>query len=240
MLAFSLIFDSHFHLAEEKLNEIPLNYNGCISCASEREWKTAEKFSCVKTYGIHPWKPDLKKLDFLLSLLESGKLDGIGEAGLDFFTPELKSSAVLQKKCWNAQLELAAEFNKTLTVHCCKAFDALLRDAEKLSRLKGVCFHGFSGSKEQAFEILRKIPDAYFSFGAVLLKKNRKASECLMSLPCDHILFETDAAGTSVLPEIYDAAWSIVKERRVFESQEEFAENILKNWKNFLGRKIIL
>lgn len=233
MLAFSLIFDSHFHINKENFDKIPINFNGCICCGSEAEWKSAEKFSCYKTFGIHPWTPVMEKIDFLLSLLESDKIDGIGESGLDFFTPDLRSSFILQKECWNAQLELAAEFNKPLVVHCRKAFPEILKDSEKLACLKSVCFHGFSGSKEQAFEILRKIPDAYFSFGAVLLKKNRKASECLLSIPCDHILFETDAAGTDVLPAVYDAAWSLIKERRIFESQEEFAENILKNQKKF-------
>lgn len=236
MLAFSLIFDSHFHLNEENSCFVPSGYNGIISCSSREEWNAAEKFSLPKTFGIHPWEPDIKKLDFLEQLLEEDKITGTGECGFDFYTDESKKTEAAQKECWNAQLSLALEYKKPLVIHSRKSYSRILEDSALLSKLPAVCFHGYSGSREQAQEILRKIPEAFFSFGTVLLRNPRKAFEAFRSIPYTHILLETDASGTSFLADVYEKAWDCISDKNDFDSIESFAGQILQNNAIFAGK----
>ncbi len=237
MLAFSLIFDSHFHINEENSASVPAEYKGIINCSSEDEWNATEKFMLPKTFGIHPWEPDIKKIDFLEQLLNENKIAAIGECGFDFYAEEFKKTESAQSDCWNAQLELAVKYQKPLVIHSRKAYSCILNDSKVLAMLPAVCFHGYSGSREQAQEILRKIPCAFFSFGTVLLRNPKKATEALKSLPYGHILFETDVSGFSMLPAVYESAWNYISDKNDYDSIESFASCIMQNSRNFLRER---
>ncbi|MEY2640690.1 MAG: hypothetical protein RL150_83 [Candidatus Parcubacteria bacterium] len=94
------------------------------------------------------------------ALAQSPKVVGIGECGLDFFRPVGDRAAyeARQRDAFAAQIELAAELDKPLMIHCRDAYPetlAMLREARQKhgERVRGN-FHFFAGTVEQAKEIL--------------------------------------------------------------------------------------
>lgn len=69
-------------------------------------------------------------------------------------------------------------------------------------------------------ETLRKIPGAFFGFGALVLKESGRAVECLRDVPGENFLLETDEAGSDLLGEIY---------RRAGEIRGTEVENIIES-----------
>lgn len=218
MLGFSSLFDAHFHLISQNLQNFPVNFIGFTCAHSIAEWNEQEQridFLCkdsslnrvfYRGFGIHPWKPFLENADFLEKLLQDKKIDGIGEAGFDFYTPALKETKLLQKQCWDIQVTLALQYKKPLIIHLRKGMEEIYADMERLKCLSGILFHGFSGNSTEALALLKKLPFAQFSFGEPLLKNGRKAFECLKALPESNILLETDESGIEKLPLIYEKA----------------------------------
>lgn len=236
MLEFSSFFDAHFHLFSPKFGEnqvnLPQNGRVCcsgISCAvSKQDFMNQEKYladhSLEKTlklsFGIHPWYLNLEDADFLEELLKSGRIAAAGEAGFDLYTQELKERAEQQEKAWDIQLSLAEQYGFPLVIHCRKALPRILADSGRLRRIPAVLFHGFSGSREQMEETLRKIPGAFFGFGSLVLKESGRAVECLRDVPGENFLLETDEAGSDLLGEIY---------RRAGEIRGTEVENIIES-----------
>ncbi len=240
MLDFSLLFDAHFHLFSQKnaLNEenfsqnTQFSYSGCTCAVSKDDFLAQEKFidenqlcsGIVQSFGIHPWYLNLSEVDFLESLLKDKKIRAIGEMGFDFYDEKYSSTEKQQEEAWYAQLELAKKYNVPVVIHCRKAFERIIKDAEKLNSLPSVLFHGFSGSFEQANQILLKVPGAVFSFGKIILQNSKKACSCIKKLPSNKIILETDDSGIEYLPLIYKKASEI----RCINDME-FAEQIRRN-----------
>ncbi|MCL5016023.1 MAG: TatD family hydrolase [Patescibacteria group bacterium] len=129
-------------------------------------------------------------------LAEHKKVVAIGECGLDYFhLPENEDEAKQrQKEEFIKQIQLAAEVNKPLMIHCRDAFGdliAILEENKKYLRSEktGIA-HFFTGTKEEAEKLLAM--GFYFSFGGVVTI-TRDYDEVVSSLPIDRILLETDA-----------------------------------------------
>ncbi|MEJ2702916.1 MAG: TatD family hydrolase [Sedimentisphaerales bacterium] len=109
--------------------------------------------------GVHPH--DAKDVTGqiiaeLRELARSEKVVAIGETGLDYhynLSPHAE-----QRRTFTAQLEIARELNLPVIIHCREAFDEAMSILEQYirveGRLKGVVFHCFSGSAEQARIVL--------------------------------------------------------------------------------------
>lgn len=160
----------------------------------------------LKAFGIHPQNPDAGILPVLESLLsESGKQaagadesasrgpDAVGEAGYDFFTKVFEAQEKQQDEVWYGQLELAEKYGKPLVVHLRHAVDRMFRDAGRLKKLPSVIFHSFPGSPLEAEALRKRGINAYYSFGKPVLNRRRNSIECVMKLPEEWLLFETDA-----------------------------------------------
>ena len=201
-------FDSHNHLQDARLgSSTPLitamraaEVAACVvNATSEDDWEVvselaqAESGWALPAFGIHPWKANLALpgwLDRLKDRLEKTPLASIGECGLDQWiaTPNLK----IQKPIFEAQLRLACEMERPLTIHCLKAWGALFEAFATAPPPSRFLMHSFNGSIEIA---QRLIPlGAYFSFSGYFLHERKAAMlEVFKKLPLDKILLETDA-----------------------------------------------
>lgn len=122
----------------------------------------------------------------------SQSLIAVGEVGLDLYwddTYEKEQIEVLER-----QIGWAVKYHLPLMLHVRKAHNQLLKimKAHVNDNLTGV-FHCFTGSVEQARELLQ-FPGFMLGIGGVLTFKKSKLPEVLReTVPLDRIVLETDA-----------------------------------------------
>jgi TatD DNase family protein len=199
------------------------------------------------TVGIHPH--DAKDVAAgtmaeLKELARSEKVVAIGETGLDFhydFSPRQD-----QRRAFEAQLEIARELNLPVIIHCREAFDETIDILEHFigikGRLKGVVFHCFGGSVQQAKIVLDH--GFYISFtGVVTFKNAEKTREAAKIVPADRLMLETDCPYMSPEPmrkqKINEPALMVHTARFLAELQEmdeeDFARAVTVTSKSFFG-----
>ena len=147
--------------------------------------------------GIHPECADensLAQLEIIKELATDKKAVAVGEIGLDYYYDVPRE---LQKRIFEAQLELAAELSLPVTVHDREAHGDIL-DAIRKYRPKGIV-HCFSGSREMAAEVVRL--GMYIGIGGVVTFKNaRKAVEVVSDTPIERPVLETDCPYLAPVP----------------------------------------
>ena len=197
--------------------------------------------------GIHPHDAKnvtAKAVAELEELARSEKVVAVGETGLDFhydFSPRND-----QRRAFEAQLKIAREMNLPVIIHCREAFDETIDTLERFiglkGRLKGVVFHCFSGSAEQARIVLEH--GFYISFtGVVTFKNAEKARQAAKIVPTDRLMLETDCPYMSPEPmrkqKINEPALMIHTARFLAELKEmdedEFARAVTATSKSFFG-----
>ena len=148
----------------------------------------------LRAVGIHPWdaeKAYINDIDF-------SQAQAIGEIGLDYVCQVDKS---VQEHVFRTQLAIAEKMQLPVILHCVRAFNPTLSILKEYT-LRGVIFHGFIGSKEQAAEATKR---GYFlSFGEGVLR-SPKTVEALRNTPLENLFLETDVSTRSI-EEIYDIA----------------------------------
>lgn len=195
--------------------------------------------------GIHPH--DAKDVTGqtiaeLKELVQNEKVVAIGETGLDYHYNF--SEHADQQRAFAAQLEIARELNLPIIVHCREAFNETIETLEQFirlkGRLKGVVFHCFSGSAEQAQIVLDH--GFYISFtGVVTFKNAAKTQQAARVVPMDRLMVETDCPYMSPVPmrkqKINEPALMIHTARYLAELKEmpltDFAEAVTTTSKNY-------
>lgn len=148
----------------------------------------------VKCFGVHPWfVSELEDntdeinnglpqwLTDMEQLLEEHPKSIVGEIGLDGFhfnaeTGELSAPMDTQIEVFRYQMELAAKYERPVSVHTVQCFGALM---ETLSRLKKqrlmppkVYFHAFGGKIGTIDQLLalcgREVGQVYFGFAPIV------------------------------------------------------------------------
>lgn len=203
------LYDTHCHLQDARLTRI---LDGVLSRAGiadvrrmlccgtlETDWPAVAKLAFLHSnirpaYGLHPWyledrTPGWESLLRARLFAEPKAL--LGEIGLDY---AIKSpSRALQADCFVAQLKLAADLDRPVSIHCRKAWGgmpALLRSLAKLP--PALIFHSYSGDAELIPVLLRY--NSYFSFSGSLTREgNRRGKAAAIAAPADRILLESDA-----------------------------------------------
>jgi TatD DNase family protein len=153
------------------------------------------------TVGIHPHdakSADAAALAELKGLGRSEKVVAVGETGLDFHYNFSKQPD--QRRVFEAHLQIGRELDLPVIVHSRNAFEETM---EILGRsgggLKGVVFHCFSESADQAKLVLDR--GYYVSFtGVVTFKNAPKTREAAKAVPLDRIMVETDCPYMSPEP----------------------------------------
>jgi len=209
------LIDTHCHLTFEPLaDDVP----GVVErsrAAGVSRWITvgtsiedsgraaalAERYEGMyATVGVHPHDARLvddAMLAELAAVARAGKVVAIGETGLDyhyhFSDPEE------QKRVFAAHLEMASSLELPVVIHCREAFEDTMAILERAAALKGVVFHCFGGTAEQAGLVLER---GYFiSFtGVVTFKNAQKARDAAKIVPLDRLMVETDCPYMSPEP----------------------------------------
>jgi TatD DNase family protein len=143
-------------------------------------------------YGLHPMYLDAHRDEHLTELrdwIERERPVAVGECGLDYFIEALDRDT--QSHYFEAQLQLAHEFDLPVVVHARRAVDAVIAAIRKTGKLRGVV-HSYSGSLEQA----RQLWNLGFLIGLggpVTYDRANRLRKLAASMPIDYLLLETDA-----------------------------------------------
>lgn len=151
-------------------------------------------------YGLHPIYLPQHRPEHLLALraqLEQERCVAVGEIGLDYFIEDLDRER--QQHYFEAQLELAREFELPVIVHGRRAFDAVIATLRRFMPLRGVV-HSFAGSEEQA-EQLYRLGFMLGIGGPVTYERAQRLRRLVAAMPIDHLLLETDS------PDQPDSQW---------------------------------
>ncbi len=148
--------------------------------------------------GIHPQAVEMSLLDTISDLAHKKTIQAIGECGFDFYgdRPGCMLNDInlaLQKKAFEAQIALAERFALPLIIHARKAEAILFQYTKQLAKLRAVIFHSWNKSPQEAHDLLRHVPEAYFSIGTSILNGNKKTFASAGTLPLSHVLTESDA-----------------------------------------------
>lgn len=148
------------------------------------------------TLGIHPiytseaQPSDLQKLrEVVLRSLSDPRFVGIGEIGLDYFLSDLDSDH--QAFYFEAQLDLAREFNLPVILHVRRSQDAIIKTL-KHKGVSGGIAHAFNGSFQQAENFL-KLNFVLGFGGAMTHTRALQIRRLAQDLPLSALVLETDA-----------------------------------------------
>ena len=219
---------------------------GTDSQESRKAVELAERFeNMYAAVGVHPHEAKNFTGETVVELKElakSEKVVAIGETGLDFhynFSEQFD-----QRRTFAAQLTIARELYLPVVIHCREAFEDTMDILEQFIRLegslRGVVFHCFSGTAEQARIILDH--GFYISLTGVVTFKNaaeiRRAAEII---PTDRLMLETDCPYMSPEPmrkrKINEPALMVHTAQHLAELKEmdpaDFAEAVTTTSKSF-------
>ncbi|KAI8323226.1 Metallo-dependent hydrolase [Martensiomyces pterosporus] len=218
------VFDVHCHVhetpsaydaIEPKAGEGAVVY--CVQGTNYEDWSAVaqlkEKYGhrVIPAFGLHPWfvesvmsaripaswREELKEL--------ITKHRGIlGECGLDKIARNPSTGAVYpfepQIGLLKEQLAIAHELNVPVSLHCVRAFGAMvdvLREMEKSGTLPPrIMLHSYSGSPDMLTQMLFKGKlgeRIYVSFSHFVNGRNRdKSKACVRAVPASRLLVESD------------------------------------------------
>ena len=206
------MIDTHTHISKKYYDDIEsvisrANDNGVkkiiiSGCDLESNTEAVElikKYDCLyATIGYHPDEvgkvtdKDFNKLENLV--LNSDKIVGIGEIGLDYYYG--KDNKREQIDLFEKQLALAEKLDIPVVIH---TRDAFLDTYEILKKYKvrGI-IHCFSGS----LDVANKYIDLGFllGIGGVLTFKNSKLKDVVENISLENIVLETDAPYLTPVP----------------------------------------
>ena len=210
------LIDAHCHLTYEQFADIDAVMQRSIT-AGVTGWITigtdvTESIKAIDltnrfenmfaTIAIHPHHAKLtdpQAVDELKKLAQNNKkVVAIGETGLDyhyeFSTPQQQRDSFLR------HIELASEIKLPVVIHSREAFDETLEILDEFGvGLKGVVFHCFSGSVDQAKAVLER--GWYISLTGVVTFKNAETTrEVARCVPINRLMIETDAPYLSPEP----------------------------------------
>ena len=256
------LIDTHCHLTFEQLaweidevvqRSIAAGVTGWITIGTDPQHnlkavELANRFeNMYAAIGIHPHEAKdvtAETMAELEELARSEKVVAIGETGLDFhydFSPRQD-----QRRVFEAQLEIARQLNLPVIIHSREAFEETIDILEQFisltGRLKGVVFHCFGGSAQQARIVLDH--GFYISLtGVVTFKNAENAREAAKIVPTDRLMLETDCPYMSPVPmrnqKINEPALMVHTARFLAELKEmdetDFARAVTAASKSFFG-----
>ena len=150
--------------------------------------------------------------------------DIVGETGLDYVC---EVDRELQKRLFREHLDGAARANKPVVLHVVKAIEDVLNILKSYSTLRGILFHGFIGSWQQAQRCIER--GYYLSFGPRSLRSS-KTREVIAKMPLDLLFCETDAEqDKGDIEQVYS---EVAQLRGI--NIEELKEWIEKNYKRLI------
>lgn len=211
-----MIFESHAHYDDEafdgdreeilgQMQEGGIEYIvniGANMQSSKQTLELTKKYPFIYgAVGVHPEEIselNEENMKWLKNACQDEKIVAVGEIGLDYYRE--KDNSPLQKKWFEAQLELAREAKLPVVIHSRDAaFDTLeLMKGVHAGEIGGV-IHCFSYGVEMAKSYLDM--GFYLGVGGVVTFKNgRRLKEVVEYAPLESLLLETDTPYLSPEP----------------------------------------
>lgn len=193
MIKFS---DAHCHFQTAPV-DIPELARCITNAAHQSDWKNLIKIQSDNVFiclGVHPWYVADADTDWdkkLCEFLDQNPKIMVGETGLD----KLKTNLPVQESFFVHHMEIAHKYNRTLHIHCVKAWHEILHILKNNSKIlpPRILFHGFAGAPDIIEELSTKY-NAYFSYSTLQTNPNiSRHRERVLATPCERILLESDA-----------------------------------------------
>ncbi|MCD9115973.1 TatD family hydrolase [Pseudomonas bijieensis] len=147
--------------------------------------------------GLHPvyldqHRPeDLAQLrEWLSRLAGHRQLCAVGEIGLDYYIETLDRER--QQALFEAQLQLAAEFELPALIHVRRSHAAVTATLKRIGLKRGGIIHAFAGSFEEAREYI-KLGYKLGLGGAATWPQALRMHRVLAKLPLEAVVLETDS-----------------------------------------------
>jgi TatD DNase family protein len=148
-------------------------------------------------FGLHPVyldqhrAQDLSELgDWLTRLAGHRQLCAVGEIGLDYFIESLDRAR--QQALFEAQLQLAADFNLPALIHVRRSHAAVIATLKRFGLKRAGIIHAFAGSREEAREYI-KLGFKLGLGGAATWPQALRMHRVLADLPLEAVVLETDS-----------------------------------------------
>lgn len=200
--------DAHNHLQDKRFDGIrerviaEMLQSGVTQCVvngtSPEDWEMVATLAndhpefIIPSFGLHPWKSPVDGwYELLVKQLDNTPRACIGECGLDRWIEGYDIEQ--QTGVFIKQLDLATERNLPLSIHCLKAWGALIDILESsLLPERGFLLHSYGGSAELVPRLVKL--GAYFSIsGYFYHPRKHQVIEAFKQVPRDRLLIETDA-----------------------------------------------
>ncbi len=210
------IIDTHIHLyAEEFERDRSALINKAISNGIRRfylpnidsnsikamlDLERAYPEHCYPMMGLHPCSVNQNveaELKTVREWLDSRPFAGIGEIGLDLYWDNTYFKE--QQQAFATQIEWALEMHYPIVIHVRNAFKETLELLKSFKTLPKGIFHCFSGSLEEANQILA-LGNFKLGIGGVLTFKNSGLDKVVQDIDLKHLVLETDAPYLAPVP----------------------------------------
>jgi TatD DNase family protein len=166
--------------------------------AEEADWQVVAQLSganpeVIASFGVHPWyvaglSPVWRER--LEELLATYPAAAIGEIGLDFAVDGFDRET--QERVFRAQLELARQLERPVSIHCRDAWGRLVDILGEQRLPVGGLIHSYSGSADMVPVVERF--GLYVSFSGAITRPNaRRAQEAIRRVSAQRLLIETDS-----------------------------------------------
>ncbi len=217
-----MLIDTHCHLTDEAfasdVAEVIQRAEArevdrmVLACVDEQDAQAIIRLAqqyptqCIPTIGIHPENIASyvdKQLSDTLYILErhATEMRAIGEVGLDLHWDASRLEE--QRRVLKTQMKWSDRFGLPLLLHI---RDAMPQWLELLAEwrtthqapLRGI-MHCYSGTAEQAFEILQS-GTFYFGIGGTLTYKKSLVPDVARAIGLEHLVVETDAPYLAPVP----------------------------------------
>jgi TatD DNase family protein len=156
--------------------------------------------NCYAMMGLHPCSVKEnypEELGRIKEALFSGfKYIGVGEVGIDLYWD--KSTYAMQRDAFITQCQWANELSLPLSIHTREATREAIDCLKTLGSQPGGVFHCFSGTADEAAEIIQM--GYSLGIGGVITYKNSNLKEILKNIDLEYIVLETDAPYLSPVP----------------------------------------
>jgi TatD DNase family protein len=203
--------DNHCHLDDERISGGPggaiaraaaMGVTGFITIGTNRDHSLAaiaiaEQFDNVWcTVGLHPHDAS-DTVESIADLVESSKVQAIGECGLDYHYDH--SPRDVQRQAFAEQIAMAHRYDLALVIHTREAWDDTFAILTSEGVPERTIFHCFSGGPDEAERCIEL--GGYLSFSGVVTFKNAHDLRAAAALcPHDRTLVETDSPYLTPVP----------------------------------------
>lgn len=205
------MIDAHLHLQDPRLRstipeilgisrQIGVQYL-VVNGTHPEDWSVVENLALqyseiIPCYGLHPWwantVSDESWLPDLSRLLSSNPHAGVGEIGLDRGSRGRRVDWGKQRAVFSAQIELANQLDRPVSIHCVAAWGTLLEFLQTVRLVRPPLLHSYGGPAEMIDDFLRL--GAFFSLsGAFFRPEKCERLAVFDQIPDSRILIETDA-----------------------------------------------